>query len=276
MRLFLLDLIKGSLRTLLLIYTMQISRSTISMNYPGALRSISWFFIGLLLAFVSHNAEANVCGELRAAEREKQFDTKHLDRPQENKEWLVGHFSYHEVDTFSPKRDALTVHLENGYAQARFRHPEVYTPYRSGYRVKKVKIVFTKYPYHKEDWRTNYYDLLAWRLQALFDLDSLLNDASAEWSLVLQTSGKTEPAAKNLFHGIVLQLKPMAHSPEVAPPYDRVTTRVLPEPIQRKGWTLQRKLSPDFHRSRFILRPQLPPRQQRNMQPSDLECPTWN
>ncbi len=72
----------------------------------------------------------------------------------------------------------------------------------------EIDLVFTKYPENIEHWRTNYYELLSNRLEALFELDSTLRDPRIKWNMVLQTRCKTESEAKNYFHGFVIKYKP--------------------------------------------------------------------
>lgn len=203
------------------------------------------------------------------------FPSQMLHNPRENAGELLSLFAYNETDLFEPAPDAGIIKLANGYASARIRNNEDYTLNHDSARVTRIKIVFTKYPYHKQDWRTNYFDLLAWRLKALFELDPLLNDPAIEWELVLQTRGETDAQARQLFHGIVLYYEPQFYAeadnitPAESPSHKKFT------PIENQGFLIPQGRNHDFFRSRLQFEPDSGSVPRRNMRPPDIKCPRW-
>jgi len=71
-------------------------------------------------------------------------------------------------------------------------------------QVVQVDIVFTKYPFHKEDWITHYDSLLKNRIDAIMELEPSVRKSHVKWNLIIQTKCKSEEEAKTLFHGVVL------------------------------------------------------------------------
>lgn len=203
----------------------------------------------------------------------RQFQDSVLASPRVYTDELLQPFAYKETDVFEYTADSMHLVLENGYASPKLVNPGVYTYNASKYRVKAVDIVYTKYPLKKKDWRTHYHDLLAWRLQALFELDAALNHKGVQWRRVLQTAGKNEPAASQLFHGIVVYLTPLD---------DKVIDDQTPEEgsrpepiIQNQGFLFRETQNPDRFRSRIIFTPDPDREPRRNMDPKDLKCPRW-
>jgi hypothetical protein len=134
-----------------------------------------------------------------------KFSKETLNHPLKNKEVLENAFKYREIGTF--KRDTVienSIILENSYAKYTISNKSVWTKNTPNRKVKAIDIVFTKYPFKKEDWLTNYHELLSNRLKELFRIDSTLNNSGIEWNIVLQTSCKTDAETRKLFHGIVI------------------------------------------------------------------------
>lgn len=198
-----------------------------------------------------------------------------LDNPREKAGMLLDKFSYTETEIFAKPSDSLSIALENGYARAPIINAQEYDYDATRYRVAKVDIVFTRYPYNKRDWLTNYYDLLAWRLKALFEIDQFLNDSSIEWGLLLQTSCKTAPRAKELFHGIVLYLEPLESQPDPEVPVADIPERSQPTPIENQGFLFSEPRNPEMFRSRYRFEPEPGTETRRKMEPSKLKCPSW-
>lgn len=226
-----------------------------------------WFLF--LIPVYSSEVENNVLTDTL------YFDAKLLDNPREKAGMLLNKFSYTETDVFAKPSDSMTIALENGYARAPIINAEKYDYDAEQFRVSKVDIVFTRYPYNKRDWLTNYYDLLAWRLKALFELDGLLNDPSIEWGLVLQTSGITAPLAKELYHGIVLYLEPLESHPDPEIPTADIPERTQPTPIENQGFLFSEPRNPEMFRSIYRFEPEPGTEPRRNMEPSKLKCPRW-
>lgn len=216
-------------------------------------------------------------GEFEEHEQAKfKFCSILLAEPRANNDLLLSHFSYTEVPVYEFPDDSLSIILFNGYAKAPILNPGEYKVDYKRLRVSSIDIVYTKYPYEKQDWLTNYYDLLSWRLKALFEYDSLLNDSSVVWGRILQTSCKTAWEARNLFHGIVITLEPREQlAMDEDAPDDSQPRRSLPEPIENGGFLFSGERNPDYFRSRLIFEPEPGKEPRRNMDPSKLRCPTW-
>ncbi|GAB4286694.1 MAG: hypothetical protein Kow0068_12300 [Marinilabiliales bacterium] len=139
------------------------------------------------------------------------FTDDMLKYPKKHSSDIEKLFNYHEIDVFVPASMVNTVILENGYAQSIIKNKEAWDKNIANRKIKRIDIIFTKFPFKKEDWITDYDFLLAARLSELFKLDSSLNSAEIEYNLVLQTSCKTDYEARKLFHGILIkyeQIKP--------------------------------------------------------------------
>lgn len=75
-------------------------------------------------------------------------------------------------------------------------------------RVTTITMAFTRYPYHLSDWRINYYELMAKRIQKLFKELPKLNASSIKWKIIRQTDCQTKAEAQKLFHGFIFELAP--------------------------------------------------------------------
>jgi hypothetical protein len=135
---------------------------------------------------------------------EKMFSDDLLLYPRQHKQQISTIFAYNEISRFPNKTTPGKVILENGYASAQIRNPELWTKMKAGKKEKEIDIVFTKYPRKKGDWITNYDDLLSDRLRELFQLDPSLNRKDIKYQLVLQTDCRTDQETRIFFHGIVI------------------------------------------------------------------------
>lgn len=98
------------------------------------------------------------------------------------------------------------VALQMSYASPSIRNLEDWQNEDRQKVVYEIDLVFTRYPYHRQEWITDYDWLLEARLQAISQLDpSFVRNKFVKWRYVLQTSCETEPEAKQLFHGVVLK-----------------------------------------------------------------------
>ncbi|MBN2681101.1 MAG: hypothetical protein JXR58_01210 [Bacteroidales bacterium] len=134
------------------------------------------------------------------------FPPEALSNPQNHKHLFDKVFVYSEIGVFNKSRYSDAVILENGYAESKIKNPESWTNIQNK-EAFQIDLVFTKYPWNKTDWLTNYYDLLAKRIDQLFKIDPALNSSKIQWNLVLQTDCKTEAETKNYFHGIVIRYR---------------------------------------------------------------------
>ncbi|MFP4289892.1 MAG: hypothetical protein ACLFQS_11605 [Bacteroidales bacterium] len=203
------------------------------------------------------------------------FSIEHLENPVPSGTLLVDRFEYRETDVYEKQNRKDVIYLENGYAAAKIRDVENFPIDKERYSVAKVEVIYTKYPLRKEDWITNYYELLARRLEALFSIDSTLNSSEIEWSLVSQTECTTAHDAKNLFHGIALYLEPLPVSKETTPPVteQKREKRDLPPIIENMGFITKEEKHPDQFKSPIEFGST--GNKKRQMDPKDLQCPTW-
>lgn len=237
------------------------------------MRKIRKQFVSLLIVFCSVVTYTSIA--LESPEPEKQFPDSILSDPRLYGHEIVNKFQYSELETFSKPNDSLTLVLKNGYASAIITHKDSISYPKENYRVKTIKLVYTKYPFSKEDWLTNYYDLLAWRLQELFRIDSTLNNTDIEWELIAQTSCKTASQAKEYFHGIVLDLEPIEVIAEDIPNEIEIPETKEAEGIPNGGFLFKEERNPDYYRSRLEFTPEPGKELRRNMDPKKLKCPTW-
>ena len=136
------------------------------------------------------------------AQRIPKFNKDILQHPRSYGEKFERLFNLNEVKRFNRNDYEGKVILENGYTRARIKNTSDWHPYDKHIVVTQIDVIYTKYPKNKDFWRTNYYDLLARRIQELFKLDSTLNSTDFEWNIILQTDCNSETEAKGMFHGI--------------------------------------------------------------------------
>ena len=134
-----------------------------------------------------------------------KFQDKWLNDPGKYTTELERCFTYRETFEYQPVESAFCIFLKNGYAQAKFENPNKWVTPAANRVVTEITVVFSKYPYFKDDWITNYYFLLSKRLKSLFALDPSLNSSKIKWNLLVQTNCKTEEDALKLLHGIEIK-----------------------------------------------------------------------
>lgn len=121
-------------------------------------------------------------------------------------------------------QDSLRVVLYLDYAKAAIRNPEAFERITAE-RVYQVDLVFTRYPYVFDRWRTDYDWLLAERLKNLHALDTaLFARQDLLWEYILQTDCQSEQEAMRMFHGFVVHMHPPV--PDTLPEVEAM----LPEP----------------------------------------------
>ena len=136
------------------------------------------------------------------AQHIKKFSKDILEHPRNYGEKFERLFNLNETPKFNKEDDAHKVILENGYTRYTIKNAKDWPAYNKNIVVTQIDVIYTKYPKNKDFWRTNYYDLLANRIQELFKLDSTLNSTDFEWNIILQTDCNSEAQAKTMFHGI--------------------------------------------------------------------------
>jgi len=233
------------------------------------------FYIALFVVIISAANEV-LAGETIGDERELYFENSWLQNPRVHSREITERFVFEETDVYHNGNDSMVIRLTNGYALAPIINKGDYAYDKTRFKVAKIDVVFTKYPFDKKDWLTNYYDLLAWRLLALFGLDPSLNNTDISWNMVLQTDCKTAGAAKQMFHGIVLYLEP------VAVDGDGITFLEEDDPVDvpassiiNGGFIMREDRDPAYFMIPLQYQPDPGRPLRRNMDPKKLKCPTW-
>jgi hypothetical protein len=209
-----------------------------------------------------------------------------LTNPIENASWFDENIPLIEVPNYDTTVTNFVLRIENGYAEYRFK-PLLDNYLNDNFISISVDIVFTKYPLKREDWITNYYELLANRLKAIFAMDKTLNSNHVSWRLVMQTACKNESEAKSLFHGVVI-----TYQQEVPSEFSRIdipeTMYVQPEPTslvpsseiipnnevpeEIDDPTLKSILYPESINKNGKVEPYIPPRYKNSNEP---DCPKF-
>ncbi len=145
----------------------------------------------------------------------QMFPLDVLNSPIQHANWFDSNLELVYIETFARDTSVQIVSFENGYAQHRFVNQHDFKRNLIGFLPVSIDIVYTKYPFSKEDWQTNYYELLANRLKELFKHYPTLNSSEISWRLVMQTDCSSGEEAIQLFHGVVInyQLEMLAAMP---------------------------------------------------------------
>lgn len=149
----------------------------------------------------------NVLLAINGVFSQPKFMPEWLDNPLDYLSEIENQCSSFETDTYRLPDKGFFKQLYNAYASPIISNKNSWKSGMNNIVVTKVEIVYTKYPLHRKDWITNYNQLLAARLKELFSLDNSLNQKDIEFCLILQTKCKTESAAKDFFHGIVIHFE---------------------------------------------------------------------
>jgi hypothetical protein len=200
---------------------------------------------------------------------EKMFSQTWLNSPLKYGDSIVERFVYHEIERFIPDKQEGIITLSNGYARSKIINQVDYKMDHQNFRVHRIDVVYTKYPILHKDWLTNYYELLARRLLALFEADERLNDATIEWNLVSQTACITAVQARQFFHGIVIYTEPL-------PPMVFQEQEINEEefhPIENQGFIFRNTYNPDVLNNRF--NPDPDGSRKIIMRVPDVKCPRW-
>ncbi|PKP39022.1 MAG: hypothetical protein CVT98_03670 [Bacteroidetes bacterium HGW-Bacteroidetes-15] len=135
---------------------------------------------------------------------EPMFSDEMLKNPIANSTLFDNNIDVQYVDLYHIRDHEDMVILMNGYATSIINDKSSLERLSRNAKPTSVDIIFTHYPLKKEDWITNYYELLASRLVELFTIDPLLNSKTIKWRLIMQTSCRNAQEAQNLFHGVAI------------------------------------------------------------------------
>lgn len=106
------------------------------------------------------------------------------------------------VYQFDTTENTLTFRVD--YAKPIIKNPKTWQRMPKENVPYQVDLIYTKYPFKFEDWRTNYDTLLIKRIENIKASQPLLRESSVRWRFILQTNCKTEPEAMKMFHGYVV------------------------------------------------------------------------
>jgi hypothetical protein len=104
--------------------------------------------------------------------------------------------------------------VEMGYASSRITNPHIDSSWQHK-TIKRIDLVFSRYPQDLDAWIIPYDRLFADRMSALQALDTaLFGDEDIEWRYIMQTDCATERQAQQLYHGFVVYFESMGSSME--------------------------------------------------------------
>jgi len=144
---------------------------------------------------------------------QKKFLPHHFDNPELHAAFFEESLPIEEIEIYHRVPKPKTAIMENGYAQSEINTSDQWPIQQFKVRPTHISLIFTKYPKDRSYWLTNYHSLLSDRLQALFELDSGLNDASIHYSILLQTECDDEFEAMQLFHGVEIKYEEVTEAP---------------------------------------------------------------
>jgi hypothetical protein len=128
-----------------------------------------------------------------------------LANPIQNANWFEERLEFILIPIFENEIKEGELFIENGYAEFRFADLSAWNSLPKDYVINSVDIIFTNYPRKKDDWITNYYELLANRITELIALDEQFNSSKINYRLVLQTECNNGEQAKKFLHGVFIK-----------------------------------------------------------------------
>ncbi len=139
--------------------------------------------------------------------------------------------SIHHQPRYQPKAGAVILKMD--FALYHIYNPNAVKAVQE--RVKRVDLVYTRYPYHLDEWEVGYDSLMERRFTELHKLlPRAFTDSEVEWRLVLQTDCRNMEEAKGLFHGFSIYSGPNegpGNGPEDSPGDGLTTTFENPSQI---------------------------------------------
>lgn len=138
-----------------------------------------------------------------------------------------------ELNSYEFAANDSTLIMSVQYASAKIENPEVWDKLLPEHVPYQIDLVFTQYPKRKEDWRTNYDNLLHTRIKNIRALHPLFRSDAIIWNFIHQTACESEEAAKKMFHGFVIHTHLVPHwEPE---PYTIVEANRPQIPVKHFG-----------------------------------------
>jgi hypothetical protein len=216
------------------------------------------------------------------------FSNQVLANPKVFSAWFDKVFEIDTIKSFNGEVGQGQLLLENGYIQYEIRDKESKILCLPKGQPEFVHIIFSNYPKNKNQWHTNYYDLLANRLKELFSVDPSLNSRKLNWKLVLQTECSNTAQASSLFHGILVGYivditQKIVPTADIEVPKTRINKipnneiSIVPSPGPNPDLVVinRNQPKPDLYPEQFYPiyeRPDLKKKKKRRKEPS---CPTF-
>lgn len=120
-----------------------------------------------------------------------------------------------------------TIVLRNGFRKHGFVNAKDWLSIKDSVTVRKVQVVFSKYPIRNGEYK-EIYPLLFNRIKETIDLDSNLNRNEIVWERVWQTHCENNAQVNSLFHGVVIHFD----VPEKTPIFKEDNTSTVDEIAQ--------------------------------------------
>ncbi|MDD2196355.1 MAG: hypothetical protein PHE03_12850 [Bacteroidales bacterium] len=156
----------------------------------------------------------------------RRFSEDVLASPIDYAQWFDSNIEIDSVPIYEFVESSRCIVLDFGYASASIQND--LQAANDNRQPMTVDLVFTGYPIKKEDWITNYYTLLANRVNSLLEFDNRLNDNAVEWRLVIQANCVTSKDAISMFHGAVISTEIMVPNRLAMLQGKRVDTEFFP------------------------------------------------
>ena len=147
--------------------------------------------------------------------------------------------------------DSNSVHLKMSYGSNKILNPKSLIDTNRDKRPREVNLVMTLYPSNLENWREDFKDLIASRIESLYELDSaFFYDKGIKWNLIIQDEDVNLYQAKKKNHGVVVNytlLPTIKHKERYKIIYQAFVSAMFSSSVilERKGVKLL--IIPGFH-----------------------------
>ncbi|XOV68167.1 MAG: leucine-rich repeat domain-containing protein [Fluviicola sp.] len=165
---------------------------------------------------------------------QQRFDVNLLNSPYKNGAAIASKLETKEVYEYEmPQHGALV--LQNGFRKHNFINADTWHQLKDSVVVKKVQVVFSKYPIRNGEYK-EIYPLLFNRIKATINLDPSLNHSEIIWERVWQTHCENNAQVDKLFHGVVIHYE-KKNKPNIKQITPVITEIVSPETKNQKSNT---------------------------------------
>ncbi len=176
---------------------------------------------------------------------QQRFEPTLLNNPKANGPSVAEKFVTTEVYEYQMPTENAVV-LKNGFRKHGFVNASDWLSIKDSVTIKKVQIVFSKYPVRNGVYN-EIYPLLFNRIKATIDMDPSLNHTDVIWERVWQTHCENNAQVDGLFHGVVIHYETTEEPVKIK----EITTPIVEEIVKPKKPTTptppkkdDRKMSP--------------------------------